>query len=93
MIGKIFNMSWPNRTACDVLEEMRKCHKTTNFSYMPGLIEEMQSIANRMEAGLTDLSEINSSHERKKEAEEETEKVVKKLKKLKEQIEELEEKD
>lgn len=87
-------MSYPNRTACDVLEEMRKCHGTSNFSYLPGLIEEMQTIANRMEAGLTDLDEIKSSHERKKEAEEETEKVVKKLNQLKKELEEgKEEKD
>jgi len=87
MIGRIFDMSWPNRTACDILEEMRKCHKTSNFSYLPGLIEEMQSVANRMEAGLTDLSEIKSSHEKKKEAEEETKAVEKKLEKLKKGLE------
>lgn len=84
-------MSWPNRTACDVLEEMRKCHKTSNFSYLLGLIEEMQSIATRMEAKLEDFSEIESSHERKKEAEKEAKKVEKKLEELKEELEEKEE--
>jgi len=44
----------PNRTVCDVLEEMRKCHKTRNYSYMPGLVEEVQSLTNRMEASLWD---------------------------------------
>ena len=42
----------PNRTLCDVFEEMRKCHETYNFAPMLGLIEEAQSMANRMEAAL-----------------------------------------
>lgn len=84
-------MSWPNRTACDVLEEMRKCYKTSNFSYLLGLIEEMQSIANRMEAGLTDLSEEKNSHDRKKEAEKEAKKIEKKLQELVKELEEKQE--
>jgi len=88
--GRKFDMSWPNRTACDILEEMRKCHKTTNFSYLPGLIEEMQSTANRMEAKLEDFSDIESSHERKKEAEKKAEEAEKKLRKLEEELEEKE---
>ena len=50
---------WLNRTICDVLEEMRRCTKTGNYSYLPGLVEEMQSMANRMEAGLEDVKDIN----------------------------------
>ena len=53
-------MSWPNRTLCDVLEEMRKSLETNNFSYLGGLIEEVQTIGNRMEAGLHDIKD----HER-----------------------------
>lgn len=49
----------PERFACDVLEEMRKCFKTYNFSPVPGLIEELQSIVNRMESGLSISSNIN----------------------------------
>ena len=41
---------------CDVLREMRKCLKTNNFSYLGGLIEEAQSMGNRMEAGLENNS-------------------------------------
>lgn len=51
---------WPNRTVCDVLEEMRKAHKTRNYSYLPGLIEELQSLANRMEAALGDKHDVES---------------------------------
>ena len=45
-----------NRTICDILSEMRDCTKTGNFSYLPGLIEEVQSAANRMEAAIWDQS-------------------------------------
>ncbi len=44
----------------DVLEEMRDCYKTMSFGAMAGLIEEMQSIANRMEAGLEDKRDYYS---------------------------------
>lgn len=56
-------MSTPNRTICDVLEELRQCYKTRNFSYMPGLVEEAQSMANRMEAALWDQSDLKSRKE------------------------------
>ena len=50
-------MSWNNRVLCDVLEEMRKSLETLNLSYMAGLIEEAQSMANKMEAGLGDIKD------------------------------------
>ena len=48
----------PNRTVCDVLSEMRTCYKTRNFSYLQSLIEELQTMANRMEAKLWDQKEF-----------------------------------
>ncbi len=48
----------PSRYLCDVFEEMRTCDKTRNFSYMPGLIEEAQVLANRMEASLHDKAAL-----------------------------------
>jgi len=51
-----------NRYLCSALEEMRECVKTLNFSYLLGLIEEAQSMANRMEAKLDDMRD----HERLK---------------------------
>lgn len=44
--------SFPGRTICGVLSEMRDCYKTCNFGAMPGLIEELQILGNRMEAHL-----------------------------------------
>ena len=56
----------PNRTLCDVLAEMRKANETRNYSYFAGLIEEVQSIGNRMEAGLYDKSDLESIQKRVK---------------------------
>ena len=47
----------PNRLLCTVLDEMRDCVKTSNFSYLSGLIEETQSLGNRMEAHLYDMKD------------------------------------
>ena len=74
----------PNRYICTVLDEMRECVKTTNFSYLPGLIEEAQSLANRMESQLYDIKDFNHLHKDIKD-------LKKKKKKLKEKVEELEE--
>ena len=46
-----------NRTMCDVLEEMRMCHKTHNYAPILGLVEEAQSMANRMEGSLYDKAD------------------------------------
>ena len=70
-------MSYPNRTMCDILEEMRKSLETLNLGYMAGLIEEVQSTANKMEAGLYDLKD--------------RERLLKQIKKLKKQKDELQE--
>ena len=48
----------PNRTLCDVLNEMRKAYETRNFSYLIGLIEEAQSMGSRMEARLYDIKDF-----------------------------------
>ena len=46
-----------NRYLCSVLDEMRDCTKTLNFSYLLGLIEEAQSLASRMESRLYDMKD------------------------------------
>lgn len=72
-----------HRTACKALEEMRDAYRTRNFSYLLGLIEELQSMVNRMEAGLDtkrDLTDLQA----------EVKKLRHEKRKLKEQIEETE---
>jgi hypothetical protein len=48
----------PSRYICNVFEEMRECLKTNNFSYLRGLIEEAQTMANRMEASIGDSYKV-----------------------------------
>lgn len=57
--------SYPNRTLCDVLREMRECYKTMNFGAIMGLIEEAQIMGNRMEAGLEDKNDIKHMDKKK----------------------------
>lgn len=84
-------MKWINRTLCDILGEMRKCDETRNYSYLPGLIEEVQSAGNRMEAALSDMADQEEARDQKKHAEKELKKVKELLSKSKEDtIEELE---
>ena len=53
-----------SRVLCEVLHEMRECAKTGNYSYLPGLIEEAQSMANRMEAKLSQVKDIDKVDQR-----------------------------
>ena len=67
-------MYWFERSICDALDEMRRMDKVRNYASMAGLIEEVQSMANRMEAHLegqkhyTELcTEIKKLEKKKKE--------------------------
>lgn len=50
--------SFPNRTVCSILADMRKAYETRNFSYLLAMIEEVQYHANRMEAAIGDMKDI-----------------------------------
>ena len=73
-----------NRYLCDVLSEMRKCVETLNFSYLLGLIEEVQTLGNRMEANLYEIKDFDRLHEDIRD-------LKKKKKKLEKEVEALEE--
>jgi len=73
-----------NRYLCDVLSEMRKCVDTSNFSYLLGLIEEVQTLASRMESRLFEIKDYERLHE-------EIRDLKKKKKKLEREVEELKE--
>lgn len=66
-----------NRTLCEVLEEMRTIVKILNFSYMLGLIEEVQTLANRMEAALWDQKDLEHLRAEKKKLKEEIKELQK----------------
>ena len=73
-----------NRYLCDVLSEMRKCVKTLNFSYLLGLIEEVQTLGSRMESRLFEIKDFDRLHEDIRD-------LKKKKKKLEKEVEALEE--
>ena len=77
--------TFPNRTVCGALDDMRKLNETRNYSGLLGLIEEVQIMANRMETGLYDKNDIEAGHKEKN-------KLKKEIKKLENEIEKLEEK-
>ena len=74
-----------NRYVCDVLDEMRTSVKTLNFAMIPSLIEEVQTMANRMEMALSDLKDLKLLKEDIVDKKEE-------LESLKDQIKNLEKK-
>ena len=77
---------YPSRLLCTVLDEMRECFKTYNFSPILGLIEEAQILADRMEAGLQDKSQIKDSHKRIKKLEALREKLREEVKELEDKL-------
>ena len=70
-------MSYPNRYACQVMDEMRACFKTLNFSPIPGMIEELQSMFNKMESSIEDKSDIKDLVEERSELQKEVNKLRK----------------
>lgn len=81
---------YTNRYICDVIEEMRKCYETRNFTYLPGLIEEAQSLANRMEGALADQKDLRRASEELVKVKKLLKKSVEKLNKIKRQVRDLE---
>ena len=80
---------WYSRTLCDVLEEMRTLNKTRNYSYLESLIEEAQSMGNRMEAGLGDKNSLDQLHQKIKDLKNEKKSLEKELERLKDKKESL----
>jgi len=65
---------------CTVLDEVRKCDETKNYSYLLGLVEELQVMGNRMEAKLETINDFEELKKRHKELEERKEKLKKEIK-------------
>lgn len=72
-----------NRYVCDVLEEIRTAVKVGRIDMIPGLVEEIQTMANRMEAKLSDYSNMGFELHRGQE-------FLKEVKNLRRQAEDLE---
>jgi cell division protein FtsB len=82
-------MYGPSRYICDVLEEMRKCFKHYNFSIVLSLIEECQTLANRMESALSEQRGIRDAHEEIKELKAERKQLKAEIRELEKKKEEL----
>lgn len=79
-----------NRYICDVLSEMRTCNETRNYGSLLGLIEECQTLANRMEAGLSDKRNVLSYEQRRPILKDEITELEWKKEELEEQVRKLE---
>ena len=77
----------PNRLVCNVLEEMRNCSKTKNYSYLNGLIEEVQVLVNRMESKLMDQKDLDELNEEIREGKVELKRLKQKIKLAEEDLE------
>lgn len=71
-----------NRYVCDVLEEMRKCNETRNYGYLLSLIEEVQTMVNRMEAKLNDYKDAGYNEDRIADIKKELKELKKEKRKL-----------
>jgi hypothetical protein len=80
-------MDMPNRLVCNVIEEMRACSKTRNYSYMDGLIEEVQTLVNRMEGKLLDNKELDEIDESIRESKVDLKRLKQKIKFAEEELE------
>ncbi len=76
-------MFGPSRYICSVLEEMRTCVKTLNFAILLSLIEECQTLANRMESALEDNGGAEDIANRLRELKKERKELQKEIKLLK----------
>lgn len=68
--------TYPNRTLCDVLSDMRKAYEVRNFSGLLAMIEEIQYLGNRMEAALGDIRDLREFSRKRAELKEEIKKLV-----------------
>ena len=76
----------PSRYICDVLSEMRKLHKTRNYSCLLGLIEEAQTMANRMEAALDEKQSYERWHKKAKKEKENYKALLEETNKMRKEL-------
>lgn len=93
-LSEVLGMFWINRTMCDVLEEMRKLNDKLNSGVvsqhkktMAYLIEEVQSMGNRMEASIQNKGDIESIDEEIREKRKELKKLKQEIKEAKDGLE------
>lgn len=75
-----------NRYICTVLDAMRKCSVTRNYSYLDGLIEEAQYLGTAMEDALGDVSDVKNLKEERSKLKSEVRELEAKVKELKAKV-------
>lgn len=76
---------YSTRFLCDILKDMRAAYDTRNFSYLPGLIEELQYRAYRMEERIDTISNVESMERRRLKLKKEIAELRKEKKELQEE--------
>jgi len=79
----------PSRYLCDVLDEIKTCYKTRNFTPVEGLVEEARIIGRRMEAALSDQHTLEGMRRALKEAKQELTQLDKEIQAKSELIKEI----
>lgn len=78
-------MYGPSRYVCSVLDEMRECMKHLNFALLPSLIEEAQTLFNRMESSISDAGSLPEINEKLDDYKDKRKKLRKEIADLKEE--------
>lgn len=81
----------PSRYVCDVLSEMREMVKDMRFDRASGLINEAQTMVNKMESALEDYSSLGWSEEKHSKVRKELRIMKLKRKVLSDELSQLEE--
>lgn len=84
--------SYPARSLCAIIDEIRKLHKSRNYAALLGLAEEAQVYANRMEAALAQQKDIMEIQKKRSKLKDEYLDLLDRYKKIKEKVSKLEKK-
>lgn len=79
----------PNRYVCDVLKEIREAYKKRHYVLIPGLVEEAQTMVNRMESALADYKDIGYEEKHLSRLKKDRRKLEKEISELEDKLEGL----
>lgn len=72
----------PTVSLCSILDHMRSCHKTRDYSRLPALIEDAQFVGDRMEDALSSVESLKKLTEARSKLKKQVKKLEKKLEAL-----------
>jgi len=77
------------RFLCSIIDDMKQCYETRNFSPLPGLMHELQIGANRMEAKLDIIRDFDYYEEEYRGLKKQCKDLKKQIKEKKKELEDL----